>query len=280
MATQKVNMFTGATDVKMFLTKCELHCKLKGYEDEKIAVFIAERLDEAAFDTYMTLTTEDKKDPEKIKDALLNGFDRSKRNREVAVEKLKDRGRLPNEGAEVFAYKIKELVKSAYPKFNDDALALLTKDYYVKGLHIDIQKELRKHEAYEDKSVDDLVTQTILLEIARKNSSRVPEETIRSIKEWTSLEAKMDRLLSVCEKSFLPKDNQEENISYAGASNTYYKRNRQRSRGQRNYNFTGKLECRICNGTDHLFRQCPSRYCQACGKKGHDGWEKTCPKYK
>ena len=48
----------------------------------------------------MTLTTEDKKDPEKIKDALLNGFDRSKRNREVAVEKLKDRGRIPNEGAD------------------------------------------------------------------------------------------------------------------------------------------------------------------------------------
>ena len=195
-------MFTGATDVKMFLTKCELHCKLKGYEDEKIAVFIAERLDEAAFDTYMTLTTEDKKDPEKIKDALLNGFDRSKRNREVAVEKLKDRGRLPNEGAEVFAYKIKELVKSAYPKFNDDALALLTKDYYVKGLHIDIQKELRKHEAYEDKSVDDLVTQTILLEIAGKNSSRTPEETIGSVKEWTSLECKVWTAcyLQVCEQ--------------------------------------------------------------------------------
>ena len=119
----------------------------------------------------------------------------------MAVEKLKDRGRLPNEGTEVFADKIKELVKSAYPKFNDDALALLTKGYYVKGLHTDIQKELRKHEAYEDKPVDDLVPQTILLEIAGKNSSRAPEETFGSIKGWTSLEAKMDRLLSVCEKS-------------------------------------------------------------------------------
>ena len=85
MATQKVSMFTEATDVKMFLTKCELHCKLKGYEDEKIAVFIAERLDEAAFDIYMTLTTEDKKDPEKIKDALLNGFDHSNRNHEFSI---------------------------------------------------------------------------------------------------------------------------------------------------------------------------------------------------
>ena len=123
METSKVNIFSGATDVKQFITKCELHCKLKGYEDEKMAVFIAERLHATAFDIFMSLSTTDKKDPEKIKEALLNGFDRTKRNREVAVDTLKDRKILSNEGAEVFAYKVKELVKSAYPKFNAESVS-------------------------------------------------------------------------------------------------------------------------------------------------------------
>ena len=31
--------------------------------------------------------------------------------------------------------------------------------------------------------------------------------------------------------------------------------------------------------TDHMFRQCPDRFCQSCGNKGHDGWDRECPKY-
>ena len=86
MATKKVESFTGREDVKKFITKCDLHCNIKGYDGEKKAAFIAGRLEEPAFDVYMALSAEDKKDPEKIKTALLGSFDNAKQNREVALE--------------------------------------------------------------------------------------------------------------------------------------------------------------------------------------------------
>ena len=134
MATKKVELFTGREDVNKFTTKCDLHCNLTGYDGEKKAAFIAGRLEEPAFDVYMALTDEDKKDPEKIKAALVESFDNAKRNREVAFEELTHRRRLDDEKAEVFAHKILELLKYAYPKFTQNARNSLAKDYYVKGL--------------------------------------------------------------------------------------------------------------------------------------------------
>ena len=67
MAASKIEVFTGVTDVNKFITKCELHCTLKGYTAEKKAVFIAERLDDAAFDVYTSLNTDDRKYPEKLR---------------------------------------------------------------------------------------------------------------------------------------------------------------------------------------------------------------------
>ena len=52
MATKKVESFTGREDVKKFITKCDLHCNIKGYDGEKKAAFIAGRLEEPAFDVY------------------------------------------------------------------------------------------------------------------------------------------------------------------------------------------------------------------------------------
>ena len=49
----------------------------------KQAVFIVERLGEAAFEAYMSLTVENRKDPAQVKDLLVKRFDRPKRNREV-----------------------------------------------------------------------------------------------------------------------------------------------------------------------------------------------------
>ena len=37
--------------------------------------------------------------------------------------------------------------------------------------------------------------------------------------------------------------------------------------------------CRACQSADHYVRECPVRFCQACGNKGHDSWDKSCPKY-
>ena len=108
----------------------------------------------------MGLSAEDQKDPAKIKEALIKSFDHAKRNREVAIEELMHRKRLPDEKVEVFSHKILELVKYAYPKFGDEAKQSLAKDYYVKGLQSDIQRELRKMSNFEDKTLDQLIEQT------------------------------------------------------------------------------------------------------------------------
>ena len=285
MTTKKVEVFTGREDVNKFTTKCDLHCELKGYDGEKKAAFIAGRLEEPAFDVYMALTADDKKDPEKIKTALINSFDNSKRNREVAIEELRHRTRSKDEKAEVFAHKIQELVKNAYPKFDDPSKESLAKDHYVSGLEADMQKELRKLTDFEEKT---LVKQTTYFEIAGANATSLqPKCEVIAATNSSRIESRLDRLVNLMERSLGVDEEdeiEEEHLNYAG-----YRGNRGNHRGQRNQGNRGgrggrggkqqPYKCRACNKTGHLFRKCPERYCQSCGNQGHDGWSQECPKY-
>ena len=60
---------------------------------------------------------------------------------------------------------------------------------------------------------------------------------------------------------------------------------RGRYRGSYRANFTPRsspqndMKCRSCHGTGHLFPNCPVRFCQACGNRGHDAWNESCPNY-
>ena len=38
-----------------------------------------------------------------------------------------------------------------------------------------------------------------------------------------------------------------------------------------------QLKCRSCQSTDHLVASCPTRFCLACGQRGHDSWNSVCP---
>ena len=76
------------------LTKVEIQSSLKGYTEEKLAQAIASRLEGPAFDVYLRMSSEDRKDASKIKAELLKEFERGKRNREEALDQLgKVRGR-------------------------------------------------------------------------------------------------------------------------------------------------------------------------------------------
>ena len=175
--------------------------------------------------------------------------------------------RFPNEKAELFANKILELVKYAYPKLNAAAINTLTKDCYVKGLHSDLQRELREERDFEDKSLKDLTAQTTYLEIAGINSGATVKEVIGSVREPNTLEDKIDELTDALGKSPAPRDERNdewEKVNFAGAG-SYYKSSRGRRRGDQMPR--KRLECRICSSTDHHFRQCPSRFCQSCRKK-------------
>ena len=253
----------------------------------------------------MALPDDEKKDPEKIKAALLKSFDNAKRNREVALEDLTHRRRLSDERVEVFAHKILELVKYAYPKFTDEAKNYLAKDHYVKGLDVSLQKELRKMSDYEDKSLDDLVELTTYLEIANTNataSSEPGSEGIAAVSVGSSgIEARLDRLVTVMERSMNVSDSDEQDQDLSGQTNYVgnrgswrFPQNRARrynnnnnnnnnnfnnNNSNTNSNNNNSKKCRACKGTGHLFRKCPKRFCQSCGNQGHDGWQKECPNY-
>ena len=247
MATKKVESFTGREDVKKFITKCDLHCNIKAYDGEKKAAFIAGRLEEPAFDVYMALPEDDKKDPEKIKTALLDSFDNAKRNREVALEELTHRRRLGDERAEVFAHKILDLVKYAYPKFSDDAKKSLAKDHYVKGLDASLQKELRKLSDYEDKALDDLVKLTTYLEIANTNATVATEprgEDVAAVSvSSNSMDSRLDRLVTLMERSMNVRDCDDQDqdlvdqMNYIGnRGGPRYPQNRNRRNNNNNNN--------------------------------------------
>ena len=222
MATsKKVEVFTGREDVNKFITKCDLHCNLKDYVDEKKAAFIASRLEVPAFDVYMSLTADQKKNPEEIKTALVNSFDNAKRNREVAIEELMHRKRLCDEKPEVFAHKIQELVKYAYPDFANEAKQSLSKDFYVKGLSVDTQKDLRKMSDFENLALTDLVKKTTYMEIANANSapSLTQQEEIATVSpQNVNLDTKFDKLIDLMERSLGVGEVAEESVNYSDES--------------------------------------------------------------
>ena len=116
-AQRKSATFDGTGDVCSFIAKVELYSSLKSYTGEKCAQALASKLQGPAFDVYLCLSSDDRKDASKITAELLKEFECGKRNREEALSELSKRKREIGESTQNFAYKILELVKLAYPKF-------------------------------------------------------------------------------------------------------------------------------------------------------------------
>ena len=53
---------------------------------------------------------------------------------------------------------------------------------------------------------------------------------------------------------------------------------RGRGRGRRN-NRNNDRSCWNCGSQSHLVSQCPTRFCQSCGGRGHDAWQVACPNH-
>ena len=132
---RKLVVFDGGTDVCNFLAKLELEASLKDYADEKKANFLASRLSGPAFEVYMRLTEDNKKALDEIKKELKKEFERGQLNQEEALNVLNNRKRGPKESPLTSIYKLEELVKLAYPTFNDPTRQTIAKDYYtqIKG---------------------------------------------------------------------------------------------------------------------------------------------------
>ena len=109
MASAKnINIFNGRGDVNSFIVKTELYNKLKKLEGEDAAILFASRLEEPAFNVYLRMSDDDKKDIEKIKGELRKQYETGNRDCEEALSLLMSCHRKEEESAEDFAYRIKK----------------------------------------------------------------------------------------------------------------------------------------------------------------------------
>lgn len=269
---------------------------MKGYTDEKLAKSLASNLEGGAFKVYLRMSTDDQKDVEKIKQELLSEYEVGAVDREQAVVELSSRSRLQNEPAKTYAFKLQQLVKLAYPDFTDNARNLIAKDAYVKGLHPDLQLQLKSLEKFATADLKTIVTETTRLEVAGIKSalSVRPKVSINTVRVEDATDTVCVKNLDnrfiqnigdlVVEKLKGESVNYTRDPPIQGTSSQYRSRAFEgSSQGykQQKYLPSSKnpLKCRNCGKTSHFVRNCPSRFCASCGERGYDFWSKQCPKY-
>ena len=309
--------FDGRGDVKVFLTKVELVAAIKGHTDETKAQFVASKLSGPAFDVYMRLSEDDRKEYDTIKEELTKEFEKGQLNRDEAIHLLSDRRRKPDESPQTFAYKILELVKLSYPTFEDGARKTVAKDYYMRGVHPEMQVALKSGAAFATSDVNALATETVRLELAgiksygnKRNTSETQSSThvgeiatqndtlisaiTARVLESLQLNAPTDvNSVGLSDDNDVAENTQVNQLNDpnmhrfdGGFSNSYRGRgNRGRGRsnrargGYRGGQRGGTRRCRGCQSTEHIVRNCPTRFCQACGNRGHDQSSELCPNY-
>ena len=291
--------FDGTGDVKAFIEKVSIHSALKGYDGEKAAQNLASKLEGRAFDVYMRLSAADKKKAEKIQSELMKEFECGNLDRETAILELGKRVRSPNESAQTFAYKIIELVKLAYPAFDVNTQKTIAKDYFLRGVHPKMQIALKSLPCFIEADIDKLAKETMRLQLAGIDSFAVEkgqkcmsvdnESIVDEIAE--KVIEKLQGTLNLSQGGDVEDKQDSATANFVGNSwrgnqrrgrrGAFSNRYTQpRSRNPRN-NSTAQRgrNCRACGSPEHFFRDCPHRFCQACGNKGHDAWNSSCSKY-
>ena len=81
----KVKCFDGFGDVKVFIEKVSIHSSCKGYDGEKATQNLASRLKGRGVDVYMWLSSDDHKNPDKMKSEFLKKVEKGKQEREEAI---------------------------------------------------------------------------------------------------------------------------------------------------------------------------------------------------
>ena len=289
MDSQKLlKVYDGTTDVRKFVTRTELEASIKGHAGEKKAQYVASKLVGHAMDVYLRLTSADQKDPEKLKEALLKEFERGQLNREEAISELDERKRANGESVETFAYKVMELVKLAYPTFSDDVRSSLAKDFFVRGLSSELQVALKSNKEFSSMDVKSLATETVRLELAGIGSTKIPSvSAIGSNDEIVdAIAEKVLQRLSLASPAVKDDSNIEAVDDSRGNRSGGRNRNRGRGRGRGSFpqnsagqRSTSQRKCRACQSTQHLIKDCPQRFCQACGGRGHDQYNSACPNF-
>ena len=289
--------FDGSTDVEAFITITELNASVKGYTDEKKAQYMASLLVEGpALNVYLRLDNDKKKDAEEIKTALRNEFEAAHRDREVALDKLAKRKLGKNESPHTFAYALQELTKLAYATLPAPSQDAISRDYFVKGQSKDMQTALKSLADFTNKSLMDLAKETVRFQTAGVQPSphdmvhiKTEIQEISAGASCTGAASKEDMFVDrIVEKVVdrlgdLNMTNSFSSVNFANHQGRGGGRNRRRGSNQRgggsNRGRGKNFKCRACGQPDHAYAQCPQRFCQACGGRGHDGWSRDCPNF-
>ena len=290
--------YDGKTDVNSFLTKIDLESSLKDYADEKKANFLGSRLVGPAFDVYMRLSAEKKKDFEEIKAELKKEFERGQLNREEALSVLQNRPQGAKESPQTFEYKLIELVKLAYPDFTDDVRGTIAKDYFVKGVHPEMQIALKSRASFADDDISVLATETVRLSLAGVKSysnttstseacDNVTDDQAATSVQMPSTSSDMINAIADVVVSKLKESSWEGSNGASGSdagtvNNVSRGSGRQRGRGRggrHNNNNNDPRKCRRCQKTGHVIKNCTERFCEACGQPGHRHFDRICPNY-
>ena len=148
----KLPTFSGEGNVINFIVKMELHIKLKELTGEAAACLLASRLEGPAFNVYARLSDEDKKDVGKLKEELKKEYEIGRHDREDAVH-------------QDFAFKFKRPVKLAYPIFSSIVQQIYETDFFIHGIHPDLQLKLNTMVNFARLSTYGLIGKTIGFEV-------------------------------------------------------------------------------------------------------------------
>ena len=275
---EKSERFSGQGSIEQFLQKVDVHCALKAYDtEEKKAQALAAKLNGVAFEVYMRMSNDDKKEYTTLKEELRKEFKKGTASREDALKQLsviKYR-----EGSiKTYAYEVMELVKLAYPDFDAANRQIVAKDGFLGGLHADIQVSLKtKYPKMNEVALDDLAKEAQRLEIVGVKTKSYVRTDIDAVdlKDEASADALVEKISRKVAEVLKLDDTEEVNYHGRGWSQGRG-RNRGRGRGtSRRGNRTGQTEkkCWCCNSSEHLSKNCPMRFCRNCGEKGHDPWD-------
>ena len=313
----KKKYFDGTTDVEAFITIAELNAALKGHVDEKKAQYFASLLAEGpALNVYLRLDEEKRKNADEIKSALRSEFEAAHRDRDVALDKLAKRKMSEGESPYTFAYALQELTKLAYstlPAASQDAIG---RDYFVKGQTKEMQIALKSLPDFSTKEMMDLAKeavrfQTAGIPVTGSSASTVKTEIQTILNEGdTVVDSIVDRVVARLEN--VPREDSGSSVDYVQQSDgENFRNNNFRSRGSHRNRPNGRggyrgssgrggyrgnsgnsgrgssnetpvrggRNCRNCRSPAHGYARCPTRFCQACGGRGHDGWSRDCPNF-
>ena len=154
-------------------------------------------------------------------------------------------------------------------------------------------------EKFDSKKLNEIADEATRLELAGIQALSVNKSfsanSVNPISDETIVDSIAAKVIEKLQATSFSSDGGEphEEVKFAspsynrGRSRGFGARNRGMGRGNNPRRFRspraakppGNLRCRTCQSNEHLYRACPMRFCQACGKRGHDAWDSSCENY-